>query len=80
MAIGTINNDTWKIWFEYYQNSEVVSAGVCVLSYAHKSSAVRRARQLYGDNQNVKWYVSQTNPLKKMKGNFIYGTYGNECL
>ena len=55
--------NTWKIWFEYYQNGEVVSAGVCVWHYAHKSSAVRRAKQLYGDNPNVKWYVSQTNPL-----------------
>ena len=63
MAIGTVNNDTWKIWFEYYQNGEVVSAGVCVWSYMHKSSAVRRAKQKFNGNPNVKWYVSQTNPF-----------------
>ena len=69
MAIGTVNNDAWKIWFEYYQNGEVVSAGVCIWHYAHKSSAVRRAKQLYGDNPNVKWYASQTNPFVNEREN-----------
>ena len=56
--------DKWKIWLETFNNKgERVGAGVYVKEYEHKSSAIRRAKQLFDDNPNIKWTVSQTNPF-----------------
>jgi hypothetical protein len=63
MSIGTVNFNTWKIWFQYYKDGEPTGAGVLIWQYAHKSSAVRRAKQQFGNNPNVEWHVSQTNPF-----------------
>lgn len=30
--------------------------------YEHKSSAVRRAKQLYGDNPRVEWFIVEESP------------------
>lgn len=53
----------WKIWMTFYDiDGDITGYGVYATDYAHKSSAVRRAKQLWGDNPLVKWEVSQTNP------------------
>lgn len=58
-----IDDTSWKIWIVYYDmNGKVVGFGQYRFTYTHKSSAVRRAKQLWGDNPMVKWTVSKTNP------------------
>ena len=53
----------WKIWMKYYnQDGKVIGYGVHPQEYTRKSSAVRRAKQLWGANPACKWIVSQTNP------------------
>lgn len=66
--------DYWRIWFKVYEDDKLVGAGVWHKSYKHKSSAVRRAKQMWGEdlynpmtNTTIKrkWIVSQTNPWSK---------------
>ena len=55
----------WKIWMTYYDpDGHVVGRGVHPTLYNRKSSAVRRAKQLWGDNPACKWIVSKDNPWK----------------
>lgn len=58
------DDTTWKIWMLYYDlDGRIIGVGVHRFVYEHKSSAVRRARQLWGNNNpRVKWVVSKTNP------------------
>lgn len=57
----------WKIWMTHYDpDGNIVGYGLHPQDYATKSSAVRRAKQLWGDNNPAcKWEVSQTNPWEK---------------
>ena len=64
----------WKIWFEVFQNGEKYGSGVSIKSYASKSSAERRARQLYsmprtdlhsGVTTTFRWIVDKTNPFQR---------------
>jgi hypothetical protein len=64
--------NNWRIWFEVFENDEKIGSGVWLRSYKHKSSAVRRAKQMWGEdlynpmtNTTIrrKWIVSQTNPF-----------------
>lgn len=69
-----IENDTaWKIWLRYYDHKgEFIGMGVYPKNYAHKSSATRRAKQLWGkhgENRLVEWAVAKTNPFIKEKEN-----------
>ena len=60
------DNTTWKIWFMHYDiNGNIFAYGVHRFVYTRKSSAIRRAKQLWGNNPMVKWTVSKTNPWKK---------------
>ena len=60
------DDTTWKIWMLYYDfDGRLIGVGVHRFVYAHKSSAVRRAKQMWGDNPRVKWTVSKTNPWAK---------------
>ena len=61
----------WRIWFTVYEDDKPIGAGVWHRAYAHKSSAVRRAKQMWdkdvyspmtGTTIKRKWIVSQTNP------------------
>lgn len=63
----------WRIWFEVLEDGKPRGKGVYFRSYKHKSSAVRRAKQMWGKdlynpmtNTLIKrnWIVSQTNPWK----------------
>lgn len=56
----------WRIWMTYYdQDGNVVGRGVHPTCYASKSTAVRRAHQLWGANPACKWVVSKTNPWEE---------------
>lgn len=65
--------DTWKIWFEIFQNGEKIGAGVWHQAYKRKSDATRRAKKHFGalnEESNGRHYiftVSQTNPCVKEK-------------
>lgn len=53
----------WYIWMKYYDLAGTeIGEGVHPTPYKYKGSATRRAKQLWGDNPQVKWIVSQTNP------------------
>lgn len=53
----------WKIWITYYTpDGEVTGYGVHPREYTRRDAAVRRAKQLFGDNPAMSWIVSQTNP------------------
>ena len=63
----------WYIWYEIYENGELIpnSRARYYQGYVHKSSAERRAKQMWsGDQYNpmrgtifhYEWIVSQTNP------------------
>ena len=53
----------WKIWVTFYDlNGNIRDRFVHTVDYAQKCSAVRRAKQLFGDEPMYKWEVSQTNP------------------
>lgn len=62
--------DYWYIWFEILENGQTRGKGMYPRAYKHKSSAVRRAKQMWGDELTSKtgtfierlWIVSQTNP------------------
>ena len=57
-------DNKWKIWFKSYDcHGEQIGAGVLPYQYAHKSSAVRRAKKHFGNNPRFSWSVSQSNPL-----------------
>lgn len=48
----------WKIRMTYYdQDGNVTGTGVYPRTYLYKTSAIRRAKQLWGDNPAVKWSV-----------------------
>lgn len=61
----------WRIWFELYEGDKKIGSGVWHYHYRYRGTAVRRAKQLFGEyrvNKNTgkiytyKWIVSQTNP------------------
>lgn len=56
--------DRWKIYITYYdpKDGHVTGYGVYPRDYEHKSSAVRKARQLFDDPKFATWVVSQTIP------------------
>lgn len=65
--------DYWYIWYEIYEDGKLIpnSKGRYSTAYKHKSSAERRAKQMWSaDLYNPmtetiisrKWIVSQTNP------------------
>lgn len=48
----------WIVWVcKYDPFGRVMGATILPQHYKHKSSAVRRAKQLYGDNPNYEWVV-----------------------
>jgi hypothetical protein len=66
-------NENWHIWYEIYEDGVLVphSKSKYHRSYKHKSSAERRARQMWGENSSNpitgatysrKWIISQTCP------------------
>lgn len=66
--------DYWYIWYEIFEDDKSVGKGRYTKAYTHKSSAVRRAKQMWSkDLYNPmtktlikrKWIVSQTNPWKE---------------
>lgn len=53
----------WRIWYKRFnEDGKQVSAGVLAKSYAHKNSAIRRAKIVYEDRHDIEWIVSKTNP------------------
>lgn len=61
----------WYIWNEVFENGKSVSRGRYPRAYKHKSSAQRRAKQMWGEpkydpiadiTQHRIWIISQTNP------------------
>jgi hypothetical protein len=63
--------DYWHIWFEVFEDDKQIGRGVWYYPYKHKSSAVRRAKQMWsedlyspitGTTIKRKWVVSKTNP------------------
>ena len=66
----------WRIWFEVLEDGKPRGKGVYIKAYKHKSSAVRRAKQMWGKDLYVpmtgtrikrNWIVSQTNPWESDK-------------
>lgn len=54
----------WKIWITYYDHRGHVSGyAVYHRSYKYKYSAVRRARELYGNPKFAAWVVDKDRPL-----------------
>ena len=67
----------WYIWYEVFEDGRSVGKGRYVTGYKHKSSAERRAKQMWsGDRYDpmlgvlIKrvWTVSQTNPWDYIEG------------
>ena len=57
----------WKIWMKYFDvDGNVVGYGVHPHDYTCKYSAVRRAKQLWGNNRQVEWRVATENPWPKV--------------
>jgi hypothetical protein len=55
--------ERWKIWITYYDaDGRIVGYGVHTRDYVLKQSAVKRARQLFGDSNFATWIVSQDRP------------------
>ena len=61
----------WYIWFKVFKDGECVGEGVYPRAYTYKSSAVRRAKQMWsedlynpitGTTISRKWTVRKTNP------------------
>lgn len=56
----------WRIWTRFTNKAgKIVSAGVSAQTYAHKSSAVRAARNRYQKTMGeltCEWVVSKDNP------------------
>lgn len=61
----------WYIWFEVLENGKTQGKGQYPYAYKYKSSAVRRAKQMWSKDLYVPmtgtlverlWIVSQTNP------------------
>lgn len=56
----------WRIWTRFTNKAgKIVSAGVSAQTYAHKSSAVRAARNRYRPTMGeltCEWVVSKGNP------------------
>ena len=72
--------DRWYIWFEVLENGETRGKGMYHRAYKHKSSAVRRAKLMWGEELYIPmtgtfverlWIVSQTNPWD---GRYIFIT------
>ena len=67
-------NIYWYIWFEIFEDGKKIGCGRWHQAYTHKSSAVRRAKQMWskdlynpltGTTISHKWIVSQTNPWEE---------------
>lgn len=59
----------WKIWITYYDHDRrVVGYGVYTKEYTRRDAAVRRAKQMFGDNPCMSWIVSQTDPHEMWRG------------
>lgn len=66
--------DYWYIWYTIYEDGKPITRGRYTRSYRTKSSARRKAKQMWGDdsvnsfnpipgtNYIRKWIVSETNP------------------
>jgi hypothetical protein len=61
----------WYIWYETFEDDKSLGKHKYYYAYEHKSSAERRARQMFMENTYIpmtgsiisrKWIVSQTNP------------------
>lgn len=61
----------WYIWFEILENGKSLGKGLYHYAYKHKSSAVRRAKQMWSKELYIPmtgtliervWVVSQENP------------------
>ena len=70
----------WYIWNEVFENGESVSKGRWPRAYKHKSSAERRAKQLWSEPTydpitdttiHRTWIISQTNPWEDI---YIFAT------
>lgn len=68
---GVLIKDYWYIWFEIIEDGKKVCSGVYFYPYKHKSSAVRRAKQMWsedlynpmtGTTIRRNWTVAHTNP------------------
>lgn len=66
--------DYWYIWYEIFEDGKSLGKGRYVTAYKHKSSAVRRAKQMWSaDLYNPMtgtlieriWIVSQTDPWEE---------------
>lgn len=64
----------WYIWYEVFEDGKPVGRGRYNQAYSYKSTAVRRARQMWSEelynpmtNTTIrrKWIVSQFNPWDK---------------
>jgi hypothetical protein len=64
----------WYIWFEIFEDNKFVSRGRYYYPYLSKSSAERRAKQMWSSDLynpmtktllSRKWIVSQTNPWEE---------------
>lgn len=66
-------DNTWKIWFEIYEDNEKIGGGLWFQSYTRKGNAVRRARKQFdrivtdqsGRVLSWRWVVCQENPWAK---------------
>lgn len=58
----------WRIWIKHFdENGKQLGACVYPREYKHKSSAVSRARRIWGaqgENKRFEWVVSKTNPWR----------------
>lgn len=64
----------WYIWYEVYEDGKKINRGRYYRSYRAKDSAVRRAKQMWGEalynpltgtTHTIKWIVSETNPFEE---------------
>lgn len=64
----------WYIWYEIFEDGKSLGKGRYTKAYKHKSSAVRRANQMWSENlynpmtgtfiERI-WIVSQSNPWEE---------------
>ena len=60
----------WRIWFKTFLDGRFIGSGVTTTDYKYKANAVRRAKQLFGNDiyghrgvLHREWIVSKTNPF-----------------
>lgn len=67
----------WYIWYEVFEGDRYLGRGRYPTGYKHKSSAERRAKQMWSGDQydpmlgvlfKHRWIVSQTNPWDHIEG------------